>query len=67
MGANDLEPLTPEERDIGEHPLSEEGVRLHQPALVRIERPGLAKDPVGNSDLADVVQQEAVLGAHVVQ
>ena len=36
-------------------------MRLHHPALVGVERAGLAENPVGDADLADVVQQVAEL------
>ena len=55
-----------EDLDVGEHLLAEQGVRLHQPALRRRQRPGLLQDVVGNPDLADVVEEEAVLDARVV-
>jgi hypothetical protein len=37
-------------------------VRLHDLPLVVVERAGLVDDLVGDSDLADVVQQRAELG-----
>ena len=39
--------------------LAELCVRLHDPLLVERQRRPLEQDPVGNADLADVVQQVA--------
>src|SRR3954453_17397829 len=39
---------------------------LHHPALLRRQRPRLLEDAVGDADLADVVEDEAVLDADVV-
>ena len=63
---DDPEALALQERDAREHRLPEHRVRLHAPALRRAERTGLLEDPVRDPDLADVVQEEAVLRARVV-
>ena len=52
--------------DAGEHLLADHRVRLHPPPLGARQRAGLLEDRVGDADLADVVQQEAVLDARVV-
>ena len=41
-------------------------MRPHEPRLPLVQRPGLLEDAVGDPDLADVVEEEAVLGARVV-
>jgi hypothetical protein len=59
--ADDLDRVVLEEGDAAEHLRAEHGVRLHQAPLLVGERPGLAEHFVRDRDLADVVQQEAVL------
>ena len=66
MRADDLEPRAAQERDAAQELLAEHGVRLHQPALGRGQRPGLLQDPVRDPDLADVVEHEAVGDAFVL-
>jgi hypothetical protein len=41
-------------------------VRLHPPPLRLGQRPGLEENAVGDPDLADIVEQESILGARVV-
>jgi hypothetical protein len=67
VGAHDPEPFSSQQGHIGEHPLAHQRVGLHQPPLVRIERPRLAEYAVRNPDLADVVKEEPVLGARVAE
>jgi len=43
--------------DIGEDVLSDYGVLLHLEALFHPERPGLRKEPVRQTNLADVVDK----------
>src|SRR4029079_17329951 len=64
--ADDLQSFSLEERDAREHGLTENRVRLHTPTFCGAERPGLLQDPVGNPDLPDVVEQEAVRGALIL-
>ena len=59
--ADDVEPVALEERDAAEHLLAEHRVRLHQAPLVLGRAARLPEDLVGDPDLADVVEQEAVL------
>ena len=54
-----------EEGDAAEHLLTERSVRLHQASLLRGQRAGFLEDLVGDSDLADVVEEEAVRRALV--
>ncbi len=67
MGADDSKPFSSQQGHVGEHPLAHQRVCLHQPPLVRIERPRLAKYAVRNPDLADVVEEEPVLRARVAE
>ena len=67
MGAHNVEALALQERDLGEHLLAEERVLLHARALVGRQRPRLLEDLVGDPDLADVVQEEAVFDASVAR
>jgi hypothetical protein len=60
VGADDAEPLALQERDTAEHLLAEEGVGPHQAGLALVQRAGLLENAVGNPDLADVVEEEAV-------
>jgi len=66
MRADDLQTLALQERDARQHRLPEHRVGLHAAALGSTQRAGFLQDPVGDPDLADVVQQEAVRGARVV-
>ena len=66
VGADDAEALALQERHAAEHLLAQERVRPHQPGLAVVQGPRLLEDAVGDPDLADVVEQEAVLGARVV-
>ena len=50
-----------QERDAREHLLAEDRVRLHQLPLAARQRARLLQDRVRDPDLADVVEQEAVL------
>jgi hypothetical protein len=63
--ADDGESFTLEEGDVGEDACAQRGVRFDDLALARRERPGLLQDLVWDPDLADVVEQEAVLEAGV--
>src|SRR5205814_9961407 len=65
--ADDLETCPVEQHHVREHPLADQGVRLHQPPLVRVERPRLAEHAVRAPDLADIVEQKTVLGAPVAK
>ena len=47
--------------------LTEHGVRLDDAALGVRQRPALLEDSVGNADLADVVEQEAVLESRIIE
>ena len=64
---HDLKPLSLEQRDAAQQLLAEHRVRLEQPPLRRLERALLLEDPVRDPDLPDVVEQEPVLGALVVE
>ena len=50
-----------QERDLLDQPATDLGVRAHHRPLLRRERTRLEEDGVGNADLADVVEQHAVL------
>ena len=63
---DDSQSLAPQESDSAEDLLAEDGVRLHQAALGIRERLGLLQDVVWDPDLADVVQEEPVDGARVL-
>ena len=62
---DDPQALAPEERNTAEQLLPEHCVRLHQPRLGIVQRRRFLQDAVGDADLADVVEQEAVLHALV--
>jgi hypothetical protein len=66
MGAHDREPVPPEKRDAAEQLLAEDRVRLHQPSFRLVQWARLVEDVVGDADLADVVEHEAVLDALVL-
>ena len=62
MGADDLDRLT-KELDPAHDLSADQRVLGHQSALLLGERLGLVEDRVRDRHLADVVQQEAELGA----
>src|SRR6266542_1527948 len=64
---NDVQAFALEQDDAGEDLGADRGVELDQTALVRVQRPRLVQDLIRDPDLADVVQQEAVLEALVVE
>jgi hypothetical protein len=64
---NDRQAFGAHERDSLEHLLAEHGVRLDQTALGNRQWRGFLEHSVRDPDLAEVVQQEAVLDARVVQ
>ena len=55
-----------EEVDAAQDLPADDGMLLHQHALLVGQRRGLKEDRVGHGDLADVVQQEPELGLGVV-
>ena len=57
---------TSEQRHMVEQHLTDRRVLLQALPLFRLERPPLEEDPIGDSDVADVVKQEAPLEARVV-
>src|SRR4029453_4709961 len=57
---HDAKALAPQEPHAAEHLLAQDGVRLHQPLFLLVERLRLAEDDVGDSQLAYVVEQEPV-------
>ena len=65
--AHDVHAGPLQQRDAREHLLAEDRVGLHQRALRLGERCGLLQHPVRDADLADVVQQEPVLGRRIVR
>ena len=66
VGADDPQPQALEEGDPAEHLLAEQRVRPHRAPLPIVERAGLLEDAVRDPDLADVMEQEAVLGARIL-
>ena len=64
---HDLEPLPVQQRNAAQQLLPEHRVRLEQPALRRRQRPLLLQDLVRDPDLSDVVEQEAVLHALILE
>ena len=64
--AHDAQPLAAEQRHVLEHLLADRRVLLQDAPLVRLQRPALEQDPVGDADVADVVEHEAPLEARVV-
>ena len=58
---DDLDPRLLQERDTTDHLRAEQGVRLHHTPLGLVQGARLQEDLVGNADLADVVEQKAVL------
>ena len=67
MAAHDLEAFTGEERNPLQQLGADERVPLHHPLLVGAQRARLVEDRVGDPDLAEVVEEEAVLEARVVE
>src|SRR5258705_12232079 len=67
MRANYSQAFALEQRHVTEHLFAEHRVHLHEPAFRNRERCRLEQDVVGDADLADVVQKEAVLQACVVE
>jgi hypothetical protein len=67
MMANDAQPLAVQEVDVAQQLLAQQRVRPHQPQLGVVERTRLLEDVVRDRDLADVVQEEAVLDARVAE
>jgi hypothetical protein len=67
VGADDSRAFLVEQRNVGQQPLAELGVRLHPPALGWSEAARLEQDAVGNADLPDVVQEEAPFEARIVE
>jgi hypothetical protein len=65
--ADDPQAVPVEQRDAGEHLLAEDRVVPEHPPLAARERARLAEHAVGDPDLPDVVEEEAVLDARVVQ
>ena len=64
---NDLQPLALEQRDPAHQLLPEHRVRLEQAALGRGQRALLLENLVRDPDLPDVVEQEPVLHARVLE
>ena len=65
--AHDVEPLSLQERHVAEDLRADRRVLLDLLPLGAGERAALLQDLVGDADLADVVEQEAVLEAGVVE
>ncbi len=64
---DDPKPLALKERDSREQLGADDRMPLDEMQLVLRQRAGLVHDPVGHPDLADVVKQEAILEARVVE
>ena len=62
-----LQPVAVQEVDVDEQLLAEHRVRPHQLLLGDVERAALLQHVIRDADLADVVEQEAVLDARIVE
>ena len=65
--ADHLQAFAVQQRDVAEQLGADHRMLLHEKQLRRAERSFLVEDRVRHPDLADVVQQEAVLEARIVE
>src|SRR6266511_1819131 len=67
MGTNDLESFSLKERDVGKHLQPDERVQLNERPLAWAQRSALPQHFAWHADLSNIMQQEAVLEARIVQ